>query len=273
MELFDNIIRDNQSGSGTILRHVQEEILVWGTVKKTVEKKGLQDTFGRLTEQFPQFGLLWHFIRAFNEHFTFKEKITGAELRQFVEAYSGKWQDAQDKACRHMLDRVDFTSKNVLVHSNSSAIRRLFQILSERNTFPVVWQTYSSPAGEGLVQAEFISGMGFETHLIHEDALSNFIHRLDMAVFGADMIMEERFLNKAGTFPIAMLFRYFDKPVYVLAEQRKKISQIDLPEIPSEEKEKPAVELLPEQVKNVSVHNLYFEFTPLSLVNRVFLDD
>jgi len=276
MTLFSHIISDNLSGSGNILNQVQSELTGLGTKKNIVACDELLHAVQELREHFPQFGLLWHFTDELTGRLHPGQTISGAELKKIVNEYSDKWKNSQEKACLHMIGDIDFSGKKILVHSNSTAIHRLFRLLSERNIFPEVWQTYSSPAGEGIIQVEIINGWGFETHFLHEDALSNFIEQMDMVVFGADLLLEDRFVNKAGTFPISLLFNYFNKPVYVLAEQRKQISisevSADLVKKLTNEKEKPAGELAPEQVKNSTVHNLYFEFTPMSLVNRVFLD-
>ena len=118
--------------------------------------------------------------------------------------------------------------------------------------------------------------MGFNTNLVHEDALSNFIGKIDMAILGADLILDNRFLNKTGSFPIVLLFNYFKKPVFVLAERRKKISINNIQHHQLQkltiETEKPAPELFADSDKGIAIHNLYFEFTPLSLVKNVFLD-
>jgi len=236
----------------------------------------LTSSLNKLLEQFPQFGLLLHFTNSLFQHFQNLNVITGDELARFVRQYIEKWKDSQDIASHNMISDIDFSGKSVLVHSNSSAIHNLFGHLLEMEVFPVVWQTWSSPAGEGKLQAKRISKMGFETHLVHEDALGNFIGNLDLAILGADLVLDDRFLNKAGSFSISLLFNYFQKPVYVLGERRKKISinnigQQQLQKLTTET-EKPESELFTGGNKRITVHNFYFEFTPLSLVKNVFLD-
>ncbi len=276
MTLFSHIISDNLSGSGSVLDQVQSELTGLGTEKNVIGSEELLQAVQKLREYFPQFGLLWHFTGELAGRLHQDQTISGTDLKNIVQEYVDKWKNSREQASRNMIENIDFSGKRVLVHSNSTAIHCLFRLLSERNIFPEVWQTYSSPAGEGIIQAEIINGWGFEMHFLHEDALSNFMEQMDMVVFGADLLLEDRFVNKAGTFPISLLFNHFNKPVYVLAEQRK---QISISEVPADlvkkltnEIEKPAEELAPEQVKNIIVHNLYFEFTPMSLVNRVFLD-
>ncbi len=276
MTFFNDIIKDNLSGSGTVLNNVQLRLITLGNRKKEFTKDQLLGSLRELEEQFPQFGLLLHFTKEFSVYFQNNEIIAGKQLAEFVETYIKKWKDSRDKASLNLIRHVDLSGKNILLHSNSSAIHNLFEHLSDKKIFPVVWQTYSSPAGEGVIQARTISGMGFETHLIHEDALSNFMPELDLAILGTDLVLEDKFLNKAGSYPIALLFKDFRKPLYLLAEKRKKVSTTGLsPEQIDKftvEKEKPTAELTPENTSGIKVHNLYFEFTPLSLVKYIFLD-
>ncbi|NOX84994.1 MAG: hypothetical protein GXO86_03360 [Chlorobi bacterium] len=276
MTLFSDIIKDNLSGSGTILRKAQLKLIELGNREREITKDHLLGSLRELQEQFPQFGLLLHFTTALSGYFQKNNSIDGKQLAEFVNAYITTWKDSRDKASLNMINRIDLSGKNVLLHSNSSAIHNLFKHLSEKKILPVVWQTYSSPAGEGLAQARVISGMGFETHLIHEDALSNFMKELDIAILGTDLVLEDRFLNKAGSYSIALLFKDFRKPLYLLSEKRKKISATGLSPEQIEkltvEKEKPATELIPDDTPGIRVHNLYFEFIPLSLVKYIFLD-
>ena len=148
--------------------------------------------------------------------------------------------------------------------------------MAARNIFPTIWQTVSSPANEGFIQAGFLKNLGFDVHVFHEDAVSKFITKLDLAIFGADLLWKDSFLNKVGTFPISLIFRHFRKPVYVLAESRKKI---DTAKISRErwskflsEQPKPVTELSENPARGLSIHNYYFEAVPLSFVNQVFVE-
>ncbi len=274
--LFSDIIKDNLSGSGAILNKVQLELIDLGNEKDEIAKDILLEALYKIQEQFPQFGVLLHFVKVLTGRFQDETVIKGKQLTAYVNTYINTWKDSRNKASLNLIAKIGFKGKNVLVHSNSTAIHNLFGHLAEKETFPVVWQTYSSPAGEGLVQAKTISSMGFETHLIHEDALSNFMHDIDMAILGADLIREDAFLNKAGSYPLALLLEDFKKPLYLLAEKRKLISdtartteQINKLSV---EREQPAAELDPGNPQGITVHNLYFEFTPLALVKKVFTD-
>ena len=63
--------------------------------------------------------------------------------------------------------------------------------------------------------------------------------------------------------------------MYVLAELRKVFNGAESEAESNDrlivEREKPASEIYQGTNKNITIHNHYFEFTPLSLVKKVFL--
>ena len=272
---FDNILQDNFSGSGKILFRVQETLLSLPS-GKPVGVSALQKQLSRLESRFPHFAVLFHFTGALKTFLTRHPSPTGSTLAQFTEQYRARWEKAQAAAAENFLQSIPLSGKSILLHSNSSALHTLFGMLAHRKIRPVVWQTVSSPVNEGVLQAGFLQKSGFQVNVLHEDAVSRFVEQIDMALFGADMVWDTGFLNKAGTFPLALVFRHFGKPVYVLAESRK---VIDRQKIGAhrfrrflQENPKPAEELAPGAPGGVSVHNFYFEAVPLELTNRVFTE-
>jgi len=273
--LFEEIFKDNFSGSGNILSKVQKELLSLQQEEK-FETNIFFKQLDKLENHFPQFALLFHFLNALR-NFLEKEEVTDAQhLTGFIRQYQSQWENTQQKASENLLNTLPLTDKNILLHSNSSAIHNLFQEMAVRNIFPTVWQTVSSPANEGLKQAEILKNRGFQVHVLHEDVISKFIDHIDLAIFGADLLWDKAFLNKTGTLPLSLVFQHFHKPVYILAESRK---HPDKTKIKKErflqflhEQPKPAGEIYPQPAAGITVHNYYFETIPLSLVTRVFLE-
>lgn len=274
--IFADVLKDNFSGSGQILFRVQQSVLQYIRTEKNFKPDVLLKQLEEVEQHFPQFALLFHFT---NELKMFSKENTFAKRRlweEFVILYQKQWEKAQQKASKNLLENLSLSGKSILLHSNSSAIHNLFQLLAKRKTFPTVWQTMSSPANEGLKQAEVLRKLGFQVHIFHEDATSKFIKNMDMALFGADLIWDDAFLNKVGTFPLALLFQYFHKPVYVLAESRKKINRSEIDEKRFQqfidEKPKPAKEISENISPELLVHNYYFETIPLTLIERCFYE-
>ena len=273
--IFDRVINDNVSGSGAIVEQVQDALFEQLKSEKSVQLQNLYPELQRLRTHFPQFGVLFHFLKSFDEAFSGQPEISYPELRNFITEYRRRWADVQQNAIMDFYNEVNLAGKTVLLHSNSSTVHQLFKRFNYDLRKPVIYQTLSSPANEGLNQAKTLSTMGFDVSLFHEDALSKYISQIDLAILGADLILDDLLLNKIGSFPIALLCKHFNKPVYVIADRRKKFSARDLSvkelALFKNEQPKPADEITTEDIADIQILNEYFEFTPLNLVKKLFL--
>ncbi len=274
--LFSGVMQDNLSGSGKILAQVQQELLSIPPGEK-VSVSSLLGRLSKLENRFPHFALLFHFLENFRNFLKDKESLTGNELAVFVWRYQEKWENTQQKAAENLLGQLSLSGKTVLLHSNSSSLQVLFRELKKRAVFPAVWQTVSSPAGEGLRQAEALQELGFTVSVFHEDAIGKFIGHIDLLLLGSDLIWDNAFLNKTGSLPLALVFQHFGKPVYVLAEKRKQISRESVKAERFkqflQENPKPEEEIFPSRNENIAVYNYYFEAIPLSLITRLFTEE
>ena len=268
------IISDNQSGSTTILNSTIDALLGIFNKKPKPDINEVVLHLNRLIGFHSNFVVLFHFINAI---FAEIEKNPDTQnLTSFISDYKIKWENAGEKASENFIDKINLKHKTVLLHSNSTAIRTLFLKLVSEKIFPTVFQTLSVPAEEGKLQAKYLSKLGFNINFIHESAVAKFIQKIDLVVFGADIITEDRFLNKTGTFPISLLFKHYNKPVYVISDSRKIINTQDLSEETKSgllnEKEKPGEEIWDNPPKNINPLNYYFEFTPNNLVAEFYTE-
>ena len=67
MELFAKIVSDNVSGSGTILRKLQQEIINLLSAHPDFDTSELSNAIQKVLIRFPEFALLKHFSHAFSE--------------------------------------------------------------------------------------------------------------------------------------------------------------------------------------------------------------
>ncbi|MEJ2593747.1 MAG: hypothetical protein P8100_01130 [bacterium] len=273
MARFDDIISDNRSGSGSILKNCQQALLHLAREKEPVSADFVFKKMDALLQNFPYFGLLYHFHEALKTHFS-EERLTSQNLVEFISSYERQWKSAQDESSRHVIEKVDFEAKRVLLHSNSSALQNLFGQVRDKAPHCELFQTFSSPAGEGQNQAEALSKLGFRVTMIHEDAIGKFIDNIDFGLFGSDLLLDDAFINKTGTFPLALMLNHFHKPVYVITERRKVRSTgaSDIVDKITNETPKPFREIYQGKLQEIDAVNHYFELIPLSLVNEVFLD-
>lgn len=272
MKLLNSILNDNFSGSGMILFKTQEALLVMGQSDKDIDTSELLKDLSHLKRQFPLFAVLHHFINEMEFFIQQMREIDGDELVQRIENYRNQWQDAQRKANEKMLTGFSFERKNILLHSNSSALQSLFAELAKRKIYPTLWQTVSAPVNEGILQAKNLKRLGFKVHLFHEVAISKFVKQIDFALFGADMVTDDFFINKVGTYPLSLMMKQENKPAFVLSEIRKHRTgeEVDLVEL-LKENPKPAKEITDDS-EGLTVHNYYFDATPLSLIKQVFTE-
>ena len=93
---------------------------------------------------------------------------------------------------------------------------------------------------------------------------------IDYAILGADRIYNDFFINKAGSYAIALLCREKSVPLYVLADSRK-ILNTNLP-AGYKEKMRPAREIWGTPPSGITPVNYYFEAVPVDLITRLITE-
>jgi len=269
-----NIITDNLSGSTTILNNTIDALLYLLKHKPKIEATEIVQLLNEIYRHHSNFVVLFHFMNAL--FLEIEKNPESQNLYSFILDYKTKWENAGEEAGKKFIEEINLKGKTVLLHSNSSSIHSLFSELAASHIFPTIFQTSSGPVNEGKIQVEYLSKLGFNIKFIHESAAGKFIDKIDVVVFGADLITEDKFLNKTGTFLISLLFKHYNKPVYVISDSRKILNTQKLSEeIKSgllTENEKSKEELWENPPKNVKPLNYYFEFTPNNLVTKFFTE-
>lgn len=210
-----------------------------------------------------QFVILRNFIREFTRELERWEQHKLIEnIRNYLDQYKKTWDQAQDRAIGHFLDRCDLEGRMLLLHSNSSSIRSLFKITRNRDINLKIIQTESRPGFEGRKQAMYLADLGYKVKVIVDTAVMLYLDQIDMVVLGADALYPERFVNKIGSHSICSACHKAGKEVYVLADSRK-ISNDD--EIPRENP-KPVMEVWKDHPEELDIENFYFESIPNDLV-------
>jgi len=277
MEYFkfkiSEIIADKYSGSTTILNNTLNALIDLYRDSDQIDENQLINQLNRLFQAHNNLVILFHLINCF---FAELENNKAGNRLSFLIDYKNKWSDSLTLACQHAINEIDFKEKHILLHSNTTAIYTLFQQLDKLKIYPTIFQAASSPLNEGKIQAELLSKLSYKVKYINENNVGNFIQHIDFATFGADLIADKLFLNKAGTLPITLTLNHFNKPVYVISDTRKVISKNLINKNPEldlfYEKEKPPDELWEKPPKNVEPANYYFEQIPTELITRFFTE-
>ena len=153
----------------------------------------------------------------------------------------------------------------VITHSWSSTIRELFCFISQQGCQAIV--TESRPGYEGYKMAELLSELEIPCRLITEAQMGIWLEEADMAVIGADMLLEDgSVVNKAGSYLLALAAKAVNKPFYVCCETFK---QVDLLPSMVELEQHNGDELSAPELANVEVKNQYFEVVPAELITMV----
>jgi len=126
------------------------------------------------------------------------------------------------------------------------------------------------PALEGRRAATRLAAAGVTVAHYTDAALGLAVAGADAIVVGADAVTPEWFLNKSGTRMLAATAAQQGIPVYVLATRDKFLSSAVAARLQVRD-EAPA-EVWPAPPAGVTVHNPYFEPTPLDLVSAVVSD-
>lgn len=150
--------------------------------------------------------------------------------------------------------------------SASESVKAVVAAAVSRGTECRVLLSESRPANEGVGFAADLASMGVRVTLVVDAALPNMVEGCGLALVGADAVSERDFINKVGTYALALAARSADVPVYVAALTDKFI--------PEGARGRPDAmrepgDVLPDAPAGVTVENRCFERVPLSIVDGV----
>ena len=263
---------DNYSGSAELLEQYIELILYWlekGDLQTPKDRTSLMDHVRKLQERHKSLFVLIHFynqvIRVLNE----EKEDWNPILLNFLREYKIVWSDVSSKLAAQAISIIDMSQKVILTHSQSSAVKEVFDQFSGNRKKVKVIQTESRPIYEGRLQASFIDRLGYEVTLVPDAGFSRHLHKINMMLLGADSIYRDYFVNKAGTYNICLAGKNAGIPIYVLADSRKFWSSLppERQEMEYKEDNKPKEEVWASPPNGIIVENYYFEKTPSAWVD------
>ena len=268
-EVLLQVINDKQSGSVAVLQQLIRAILGYLIREQDskIDRKVIKDRLSLMKGSLGHFEVVKHFLTQLDELMVKIEKKeeSGDALFDFVKDYDHTWKNANSRVAEMANEHINFNNKSVLLHSNSSVVTSLFRNLSEKGIFTSVIQTESRPENEGRYQAEKIAALGHEVRFVVDAAAAFMMDKVDMMITGADQIHTDYFVNKIGTYAIALICREKNIPVYILADSRKfsvsKSSPDSLHNI-----YKPGEDIWKNHPENINPVNFYFEAIPTNLV-------
>jgi translation initiation factor 2B subunit (eIF-2B alpha/beta/delta family) len=157
-------------------------------------------------------------------------------------------------------------NKTLFTHSLSSTVMNAFEQLSTQGVQAII--TESRPLNEGYLLAKQLSKWRIPTTLITDAQMGLFISKADAVLVGADTLLTDgSLINKAGTYPLALLAHEHGVPFYVCCERFKQRTEaMGTPELEAMD----INELQAPQLPEVTIQNTYFDITPTRMISAWF---
>jgi len=153
----------------------------------------------------------------------------------------------------------------VITHSFSSTVFEILRTAKEKGKSFRVILTESSPDYEGLALAGELLKLGVPFEIITDAQLGLFAREATMALVGADSITRDgAVVNKAGTYPLAILCHEEGVPFYSAAESYKIHPVMSSKEVEIEER--------PYSRGGYGIRNYLFDVTPWKFVRGIITE-
>lgn len=150
----------------------------------------------------------------------------------------------------------------VATTSSSKSVLSILEAASRSGTKFEVVLSESRPRLEGVTLARHLAGAGIRATLVTDAALPGLVSGVDLVLLGADSVSDDGFVNKTGSYALALAAREADVACYVAALTDKLLPSA-LRGDPTRARD--ADELLSDPPAGVAVSNRYFEVVPLAL--------
>ncbi len=166
--------------------------------------------------------------------------------------------------------RLIFNQNNILTISYSSILKKVLTAAKKINRKFEVYCLESRPNLEGQKFAIELAKSGIQTHIITDAMMGKILPDINMIFSGADRLYESGFVNKTGTFPLALISKEFNLPFYVACETDKILKEID--RTVRFYKNDPD-EVCKTKLKRIAVLNYYFEKIPYKYVSKIICEE
>ena len=263
---FSQILEDNRSGSVKVLHN----FIIW--LKRLAESGlGLELLIEHIGEKLKQVCETHQnlvVVDSFREAFLLDSHqfLNTKEIVEWIVNYEQIWENTNKVLASLLMGEEEFGGKTILVHSNSHTIVEVLKYLKQKGYSFDVIQTESRPMFEGRQQSLDLLEHGIAVIFITDSSVAKIMPDVDMILLGADQFNQQGFLNKIGSYTIALAAKQLSKPVYVLTDSRKEVESF------SESNQQPRQEVWPDSPDEINIVNHYFEVVPLSLVTRLITE-
>ncbi|MGB9696333.1 MAG: YpsA SLOG family protein [Ignavibacteria bacterium] len=259
-----SILNDNISGSSEIL----ESIIEWLKFCYVFYKTNPGILYKRLEiieKKLSHFAIVIQFIKEAKAKLKKKPELFLTFLKNYYNIQNAYYRELFLKIERE----YNLRNKTVLLHSRSGVIIKFLKFLTSQGILLNIIQTESRPSFEGVEQARGLLGFRHRVTLIVDSATSLYMPAIDYVLLGADAVIKDEkvFVNKIGSYSIALLAKEFRKEALVIAGKYKFITSF---EYKFTNPPRSSKEILTKSSKNLKVENFYFEKVPFSLITKIY---
>ncbi len=180
--------------------------------------------------------------------------FAGENVAERISTYKRRIADAKRKIAQYGSGIIE-DGKTYVVHCHASTVTNAI-INAHKNIH--VFATETRPRFQGRITAGELADAGIDVTLIVDSAAASVMQNADAVFVGADLLSDNGFLNKIGTYAIALAAKAHSVPVYCFSTILK---YADKPVIETRD----AKEIWPEAPERVKIENPAFDFTPYTL--------
>ncbi len=198
-----------------------------------------------------------------------KQQEIISELLEMVRSIKKEIEDNVQIISRHIAKIVTHMPR-VMTISNSTLVRRSFTEAAAQNKKIEVTCLKSHPPDEGVILAEYLSQFDVKVRIASDFEVGLFMDDVNFVLIGADRILENEIINKAGTLPLCLTANYFNIPVYLVCETAKILYEQDRA---VKFRKRDASEIYENSDNEILVDNYYFERVPLSYIDKIICEE
>ncbi|MBU2447510.1 MAG: hypothetical protein KJ666_18305 [Bacteroidetes bacterium] len=212
-----SILSDSVSGSAQLLENINAYI-----IEHVTDKVELKIVIDLLEKQFPLFTTIQKHLS------TLRAMVQTSSIEEIIQFLKTFKIENEKKFISIYLNAKPILSKleKIICISNSRTLQKLFKMLREDKPGLKIVVLESQPGGEGKILAKSLKETGIPVKFIKDSKMKEYVQIIDAAIIGCDAISEGGdAINKIGSKQLALECKLADKPVYVVGDKSKIVSQ------------------------------------------------
>jgi translation initiation factor 2B subunit (eIF-2B alpha/beta/delta family) len=166
--------------------------------------------------------------------------------------------------------KLIINNNKIITISSSDLLREIFVAAHKAKKKFDVYCLESRPMCEGQQFAEILAKSGISVHVFTDATMGHLIRSANLVLSGTDRYFDTGFINKMGTYPLALAAQKNNVPFYVAGETEKVLKEIDKSVRFQVHDPKEVYKPLH---KGVKVSNFYFEMVEYEFVTKIVCEE